>query len=165
MAHGELHDPIDAPARRGEARAAPNVVDGIIDGVLGGLVIAVFFFAVDLVEGHPLWTPATLGAPFFQGQPLADGAAPPPSLVAGYTVMHTTAFIAIGLLATYLLQIPDGCPRHPPSRWRRSSPGEPEPPRLDLPDRRGARRPPPRLSDQPEHPPHRSRAHGRAWFA
>lgn len=106
MAHADVHhDPLDAPTERiDRARTAPDTMDGIIAGIAGGCVIALFFFVIDVAAGHALWTPTTLGAAFFQGKALAPGAPASGSLVAGYTVLHTVGFVALGLIATQVLQ-------------------------------------------------------------
>lgn len=76
--------------------------EGVTAGFLGALVVAIFFFAIDLLRGHPLATPNVLGqvillqsrAPVVD---VIDAAA-----VVGYTVLHFSVFVAIGVIATGL---------------------------------------------------------------
>ena len=82
-------------------------VHGIVAGVLGALVVAAFFFVVDLAAGRPLRTPSALGSALFLGTPLEPGAAADPVLVVGYTAVHGAIFVAIGLIASFALAISD----------------------------------------------------------
>lgn len=86
-----------------DVEAIPWVAEGILAGVAGAAAIAVFFGLVDLVAGHPLWTPNALGAALFLGQRAAADAPISPALVGGYTVIHGWVFVSIGLLASFLL--------------------------------------------------------------
>lgn len=78
---------------------------GYVSGILGALVVAVFFFLVDLVEGTPLWTPTALGSALFRGEALPEQAAWQPGLVLGYTLLHGAVFMAWGALAAFLLTL------------------------------------------------------------
>lgn len=78
------------------------VREGVTAGFLGALVVAIFFFVVDLLRGHPLATPNVLGQVilFQQRDPILHVI--DPAAVLGYTVLHFSAFIAIGVIATGL---------------------------------------------------------------
>jgi uncharacterized membrane protein YphA (DoxX/SURF4 family) len=81
----------------------PLVREGVIAGVIGATVIAIWFFGVDLVAGHALFTPATLGRgmlSIFGPVPASESTA---LLVAGYTVVHYAAFVVIGLVAAMIV--------------------------------------------------------------
>ena len=76
--------------------------EGVTAGFLGALVVAIWFFGIDLIRRHPLATPNALGQVIlFQvrdpSMRLINASA-----VAGYTVLHFSAFIAIGVIATAL---------------------------------------------------------------
>ena len=103
----------DAVEEVSEARSSPTFFDGIVAGVAGAALIAVFFLALDLVAGRPLWTPTALGSAFFLGQTLPANGAVVPALVLGYSVMHGVGFVGIGLLGAYVLQAPERLPWTP----------------------------------------------------
>ena len=92
--------------------AIPDVYQqGIAVGVLGASTIAVWFFIVDLVSGHPLfYTPNVLGtALFHRAAGLDQPQALPISLdtVVAYTWIHGMVFCAIGGVAAKLLEQAD----------------------------------------------------------
>lgn len=92
--------------------AIPDVYQqGIAAGVLGASTIAVWFFIVDLISGHPLfYTPNVLGTALFrQGAGLDQPQALPISLdmVVVYTWIHGMVFCAIGGVAAKLLELAD----------------------------------------------------------
>jgi len=81
----------------------PLVREGAIAGIIGGAVIAVWFFFVDLVAGHALFTPATLGRgmlSLFGPVPAGSGNALP---VFAYTLVHFAAFVVVGLIAAMIV--------------------------------------------------------------
>lgn len=102
-----------------ERTAAPRPIalsvvieDGIFAGVIGAAIVALWFFLLDVLHGHPLYTPALLGTVILEG-PQAMRAEMPiaPSPVAVYTGLHFIAFILFGIAAAYLWELFD---RHPP---------------------------------------------------
>lgn len=70
--------------------------EGTIAGLIGAAVVALWFLAIDTVQGEPLRTPALLG----QGV-LKILAAPHP--VIAYTVVHGLAFVLFGIVAAVLI--------------------------------------------------------------
>ncbi|MBI4610437.1 MAG: hypothetical protein HY726_15680 [Candidatus Rokubacteria bacterium] len=76
---------------------------GVVAGLIGAVLVAVWFFLFDALQGQPFRTPALLGAAVFQGlrdpQALTIAAGP----VLGYTVLHGLAFVAFGLLCAMLI--------------------------------------------------------------
>jgi hypothetical protein len=70
--------------------------EGIVAGVIGAAVVAVWFFAIDAIQGEPLRTPQLLGAALLR-QPTPAGA------VFAYTVVHGLAFIAFGIVGALLI--------------------------------------------------------------
>ncbi len=83
-----------------DVSSVPWVAHGILAGVLGAFAIAAFFFVLDLGEGRPFATPHALGSAFFLGK-LPEPGVVEGALVAGYTVMHGTIFVFLGLTAAF----------------------------------------------------------------
>lgn len=83
----------------------PLLKDGIIAGLIGAAVIAVWFFVIDTIAGHPFFTPATLGRALlsFFGEVSPDQG--PVTFVIVYTVFHVAAFMVLGLLASLIVQV------------------------------------------------------------
>lgn len=73
--------------------------EGVIVGVVGALVVAVWFFLFDLMQGRTLFTPGALGSALFLR--VGDVAEVQINLltVGGYTIAHFAGFIVIGLAA------------------------------------------------------------------
>jgi len=108
-----LRSDTSTPAVVDSPRAAiPDVYQqGITAGVLGAATIAVWFFLVDLLSGHPLfYTPNVLGTALFRHgagleQPQTLTISPDTVLV--YTWIHGLVFCALGGLAAKLLELAD----------------------------------------------------------
>ncbi|NIR43581.1 MAG: hypothetical protein GWN99_06740 [Gemmatimonadetes bacterium] len=82
--------------------------EGAIGGVIGAAAVAIWFLAVDSLAGRPFYTPAVLGAQFFEAGAVADSSGmPQPTvvLVLGYTVVHGLAFVIAGLLIAAALGV------------------------------------------------------------
>jgi len=94
-------------------RAAPSddatdhglLSEGFTVGLTGALAVALWFLVVDALGGHPLYTPALLGA-------LVSGAHDPTlaaegasrlRLAALYTPIHLAAFTLVGVVAVALV--------------------------------------------------------------
>lgn len=76
--------------------------DGVIAGTLGATAVAILFFIVDIVAGHPLHTPLGLG----RGLISVLGPAAKDSdfvVIAAYTLFHYVAFIAVATLASVIV--------------------------------------------------------------
>lgn len=84
--------------------------EGFFTGILGASTVAVWFLIVDTVAGAPLFTPTMLGAALFRVDPEAITPQVALLLVAGYTVFHFAAFIAVGTLAVFLLDLAERQP-------------------------------------------------------
>jgi hypothetical protein len=76
--------------------------EGVVTGLVGAAVVALFYFIIDIVRGHPLLTPSVLGEAFVLHVPLTTTV----NLVAVvlYSVAHIIVFIAMGLLFTLLMR-------------------------------------------------------------
>jgi hypothetical protein len=77
--------------------------EGVTAGIVGAGIVAVWFFALDLVRGTPFLTPALLGAAVFDGVTEPAAVTVAAGRVLGYTVLHVLAFVAFGIVAASLL--------------------------------------------------------------
>jgi hypothetical protein len=77
--------------------------EGICAGLIGGTVVAVWFLLCDLGGDMPFRTPGLLGGVLLEGiyDPAAIHMTAP--LVLGYTILHYTAFVLFGLVASCLV--------------------------------------------------------------
>lgn len=76
--------------------------EGLIAGVIGASALALWFFIVDIMSGHPLYTPTILGQALFSV--LGSTAGDPQFLhVAVYTVFHYAVFMLFGVLAAIVV--------------------------------------------------------------
>jgi hypothetical protein len=75
--------------------------EGVIAGAIGAAGVALWFLIIDTVAGQPLLTPSALGAvlagDFSSGS--SDVYAP---WVIGYTIFHFMAFLAVGLILSFV---------------------------------------------------------------
>jgi putative oxidoreductase len=89
----------------------PLLREGIVAGLIGALTIAVWFGLLDVIAGHPFFTPATLGHSLLS----VFGAIPPDegtlTFVIVYSIFHFTAFVFVGLVASLIVTLA----RHEPS--------------------------------------------------
>jgi len=86
----------------------PQIVHAIVSGLIGAFIVAVIFLVRDVLAGQALWTPHALGSALFLGEappPVGSPEAPTPNavLVIGYTLVHGSVFVTLGLLATILV--------------------------------------------------------------
>lgn len=91
-----------------EERARGILREGLIAGAIGATSVAIWFLILDTIAGQPLQTPAVLGRALFSvlGPPPTDGVHlldQPAVHLIGYTIFHYVAFIAVGTLASYVL--------------------------------------------------------------
>ena len=70
--------------------------EGIVAGVIGAAVVALWFFAIDTIQGDPLRTPELLGKALLRQPTSAEG-------VAVYTIAHGAAFVAFGIVGALLI--------------------------------------------------------------
>ncbi len=83
--------------------------EGARAGTAGALVVAVWFFFVDLISGQALSTPATLGAALVSVL-RANQNLGVITHVAVYTVFHFGAFVIVGIVAAAMLRASDAEP-------------------------------------------------------
>jgi hypothetical protein len=88
----------------------PLLARGMTTGILGGVVVAAWFLLLDVIGGRPFFTPAALGSALFLSAQTPAEVSLSPGIIAGYTALHFSIFIAIGVLfaatADYLEQRP-----------------------------------------------------------
>ena len=70
--------------------------EGIVAGLIGAAVVAVWFLAIDSIQGEPLRTPRLLGAGLLRQTGTA-------AAVLSYTVVHGVAFVGVGLIGAALI--------------------------------------------------------------
>jgi hypothetical protein len=72
------------------------LAEGVIAGVIGAVVVAVWFFAIDAIQGEPLRTPTLLGTALLNQTD-------PTLAVLLYTLIHGAAFVGFGILGALLI--------------------------------------------------------------
>jgi hypothetical protein len=100
--HRAEHDPrpLGIPALH-----LPAVVSrGVVTGVIGAVVVAVWFFFVDIISGTPLRTPAALASALLIGASSPGGIVVTFGLVAAYSVVHVVAFAIAGVVFVALAE-------------------------------------------------------------
>jgi hypothetical protein len=70
--------------------------EGVVAGLVGAAIVALWFLAIDTIQGEPLRTPALLGTAFLRQTATAPA-------VLSYTVVHGVAFLAFGTVASILI--------------------------------------------------------------
>jgi hypothetical protein len=70
--------------------------EGVVAGLLGAAVVALWFLAIDWIQGEPLRTPRLLGTAFL-------GQSSPLGAILLYTLVHGAAFIVFGLVGAALI--------------------------------------------------------------
>ena len=83
------------------------VREGVIAGLIGATVVAIWFFIVDLIAGHPLFTPQALGDALMTALPGPSRGEGPLEHVMLYTVFHYAAFLVLGMIAAAIIYLSD----------------------------------------------------------
>jgi len=76
--------------------------EGFIAGCIGAAAVAVWFPAVDAINCRPLFTPAMLGSAVFWQQYDPSQVMIQPAAIFGYTMIHVSAFVVVGVIAAAL---------------------------------------------------------------
>ena len=79
------------------------VREGIVAGLIGAAAVALLILVFDISNGAPFQSPAILGSAILKGIRDPNLAAVSASTVLGYTIIHGLGFIAVGLIAAYLV--------------------------------------------------------------
>ncbi len=70
--------------------------EGVIAGLIGAAVVALWFLAIDWIQGEPFRTPRLLGAALLRQTGMLPA-------VLGYTVVHGAAFALVGVIGAALI--------------------------------------------------------------
>ena len=99
-----LHVFTRSPSRLGLAVLYDNdlIARGLLTGVLGAGAVALWFLVIDIVAANPFFTPAALGSVFFLGATSPADVQVSLGIIAGYTLLHLSAFGAVGIGLTWL---------------------------------------------------------------
>lgn len=81
-----------------------TIREGLVAGLLGAAAVMLWFLVLDVIEGHPFFTPAALGSAIFEGARGVDEVALNFGMVAGYTGVHVAAFLLAGLAASAMVE-------------------------------------------------------------
>ncbi|HUH13960.1 MAG TPA: hypothetical protein VMK65_12675 [Longimicrobiales bacterium] len=76
--------------------------EGIVAGLIGAVAVAVWFLVLDLFMGRLFFTPGALGSVLFHGARSAAEVQMDALTIIGYTLLHLTAFLVVGLIAAAL---------------------------------------------------------------
>jgi hypothetical protein len=72
---------------------------GVVAGLLAGGVVAVWFFVLDVLAGHPLLTPAALGSSLLFARTTVEFSA---RTIVAYCVFHFALFVIGGLMYSWV---------------------------------------------------------------
>jgi hypothetical protein len=87
--------------------------EGIIAGTCGAATITLWFLCLDVLAGHPLYTPSMLGTALFKGWDGLTSATHGEcslGIVGAFTAIHWLVFELIGALASLLLALAESNP-------------------------------------------------------
>ena len=87
--------------------------DSLYAGGIGGSAVALFFLAVDSVDGHPFFTPALLGHVLVLGESAQSVVNPEMSKVVYIVPLHFGWSLAMGFIVTWLIHNVELRSRHP----------------------------------------------------
>lgn len=76
--------------------------EGVITGLIGAVGVALWYLVLDVIGGHPLRTPGTLGSIVFYGASGPGEIHMSLATVLGYTAIHLAAFLTAGIIAAAL---------------------------------------------------------------
>ncbi len=74
-----------------------NLREGLLAGLIGALVVAAWYFAVDLGRGELLYTPNVLGQVFVQGDTIPTTRTIASQAVVQYSLLHFGFFFVFGV--------------------------------------------------------------------
>jgi hypothetical protein len=82
-------------------------VEGAIAGIIGASVIALWFLVLDIVQGRPFHTPTVLGTALFAARDAISSGEHlhPFRATVMYTWFHGLVFVAVGVIASWLLGV------------------------------------------------------------
>ena len=110
---GQLTEIIAAPPKTRTPARLTLSQEGIIAGTCGAATIALWFLLLDVLAGHPLYTPYILGMALFKGRSVLVPSAHLTfslGIVIAFTALHWLAFVLTGALASLLLALAEHNP-------------------------------------------------------
>ena len=87
-----------------ELRYHRTIREGLIAGLLGAAAVAVWFLVVDLVAREAFFTPAALGSALLAGARSPEAVSITVGTVLGYSALHVSAFLLLGVVAAGLVE-------------------------------------------------------------
>jgi hypothetical protein len=81
-----------------------TIREGLLTGLVGGLVVAVWYLAVDFGRGQPLYTPNVLGQ-VFVGRDTMPTVHVTPQAVTEYSLLHFGVFLLLGIVLAGLTHL------------------------------------------------------------
>jgi len=81
-----------------------TIREGLVAGMIGAIAVAAWFFAFDVMQERPFFTPAALGSALFTGARSIGDIDVNALTVLGYTAVHVVAFATVGLLGAGLIR-------------------------------------------------------------
>ena len=91
-------------------RRYPLLFEGLATGLVGAAAVAVWFLIVDLLAGSPLHTPAALGSAVLLGASNATEVELNVGVMAVYSLLHVSVFVAVGMAFAWMVQQLQGAP-------------------------------------------------------
>jgi hypothetical protein len=100
-------------ARTKSGNPGDLIYDAFYAGGIGGSIVALFFLAIDVWNGQPLYTPSMLGSVLFLGSEAAGVADVRLDMVAAFTLVHFAAFGALGIAVAFAVHELELHAKHP----------------------------------------------------
>lgn len=91
------------PAAQPRIGLAEVVGDGVSAGLIGASAVALWFLIVDTALREALFTPSLVASALLRGVPATGDHAIDLTMVAAFTALHSSAFIAFGVAASWLV--------------------------------------------------------------
>jgi hypothetical protein len=79
------------------------VREGVVAGLIGAAVVALLILVFDIAGGTPLQSPAILGSVILKGVRDPNLVTVSAGPIVGYTIVHGLGFVAVGLVAAFLV--------------------------------------------------------------
>ncbi|HIM02339.1 MAG TPA: hypothetical protein EYG46_15265 [Myxococcales bacterium] len=93
---------------------ADFVFDTFYSAAVGGTTVAMFFFVLDIVDGHPFFTPALVGHVLFLGADAATVVNPKMTSAVIFIIpLHFAASLVMGYVVTWMVHAVELRSRHP----------------------------------------------------
>ena len=104
---GGRQGPLPILSNREIDEKANLYVEGMIAGIIGASVIALWFLVLDIIQGRPFHTPTVLGTALFAAKDAISSGEHlhPFRATLMYTWVHGLVFVAIGVIASWLLRV------------------------------------------------------------